>query len=83
MAKFVGGPWDGRELEATSFRVVVPGTESVEAKWYEEDEPMPMELDPLTGVPRMKLPTISTHVYQRGKDGQYYYQGPSGSLTIP
>jgi hypothetical protein len=77
MAKFIGGPWDGREHEVTSFRVMVPWSEPVEAKWFEENESVPMEIDPISGEPRMVRPTISTHVYQRGKDGHYYYQRPS------
>lgn len=75
MATFIGGPWDGREYEATSFRILVPWSDPVEVKRFQENEPVPMELDPITGVPRMVRPVFTTHEYQRGKDGKYYYQG--------
>lgn len=76
MAQMIGGPLDGREITVGAHRYIVPEIRTPGAVWFEEDEPTPAEVDPLTGVLRMKRNIeYINHIYELGADGNYHYQG--------
>ena len=82
MARFIGGPKDGQEMEIQTnhngvlpIRLVFPGIPAMVPTWFAEDEAWPMETDPITGEPRMKRLPIEDHVYDLAGDGIYRYAG--------
>lgn len=75
--RFIGGPLDGKQIEATARFLIVPGLLKSSAAWYEEDEGVPCVIDPLTGHPRVVPPEFTEHHYERDENGNYRYVGRS------
>ena len=81
MATFLGGPHDGKEAPirpkdcVLPRKIVVPGPSTWEAVWYEKDEPVPAEIDLLTGELRPKQPPLRCYMYELTSDGNYIYRG--------
>lgn len=72
MSKFIGGSANGHHTNATSDRVVVPVLPVQEARFYADDEPIPLEFDPW-GDLRVKRDPFGAAVYVRNAAGDYVF----------